>query len=479
MRTLTKTTPRQRYRRYCEDPPRWSCPTCLSLVYSHDLQCPDCGELMPPSGWPEKEELGVAELGTLYNDQYLITRIIEQAPQTALYRVISNRLIKDFAMRTLGAPPREDMSFEQLMDALVFHSMQLSGQETPHLVKIQDITLSPPPQQELHIVLDLLCGQQLEPFLRTKSLSLGQIKALMSQLILGLQNLHRKGLTHGDLTSATILVDELLPRHYYINITDPGLNHLIYSRADLVARRPQGAHSPEHQDLERPLTKASDIYCLGILFTQLLCAGKIVSLGQPLRDALKQHQPSASPDLRVQLCSWIEQLRAHDPTKRPTLEQLQHRLGQLPWRNNALAVMDAPPVKHNTSPRSASLPLRLIIALKDDQAAAALQERVNALAPSMRCITADASALKSASQEPSLYANLLILDASLTGSYDLTLFMQLQAQQQWPTIIALPRAEPQLELQLFKIGAIKTISLEDAAAINAAKIYTVIRRLSP
>lgn len=471
MPLITQTTPRKRYRRYCEAPPTHGCPRCLAVVYEGDEDCLECKHARPDQGWPTPSELDWPELGTTLHEHYLVTQVLNPHPSEPRYRVISTRMIKDFSLKLIKLS-EDPAQAQEAQRTLELHSLKLAKQETPHLIKLHDLAQTE--HNELLIVLDLLCGLTLEQHInRGLRFTTSQCQSLMKQLLQGLQNLHRQDLIHGALHPGGVMIDELLPGHLFAILTDPGINHLFHTRAQLAARTKPRFLCPEYAQEDQPLTMASDIYALGRLY-ELIILGEWTEAAPSLEDAINQHHPDIEETLTSSLAQLIEQMCAPEPSERLTIEQVQHKLEQMSWRLTTMEALDAPR-QAPPMPMRTTQPPHLVLAIRDKQLALALEENLIKQHPSWE-LTQLSSAQSVIELAQHRRIDLLLFDVHLNGSYDLTPYAQLQASHAIPTILAMPQADDRLEIQLMKFGAMNVISLADSRALNLAKLNAIVRR---
>lgn len=471
MPLITQTTPRKRYRRYCEAPPTHGCPHCLAVVYEEDSACLECKHARPPGGWPTPRELNWPELGSTLHGHYMVTQVLNPHSNEPRYRVISTRMIKDFSLKLikLGGDLAQAQEAQRRLE---LHSLKLAKQETPHLIKLHDLAKTQ--DHDLLIVLDLLCGITLEQHMRRGlRFTANQCQSLMKQLLQGLHNLHRQDLIHGAIYPGGVMIDELLPGHLFAVLTDPGINHLFHTRAQQAARSKPRYLSPEYTDALRPLTKASDIYALGKLY-EVIILGEREQTPRSLQEAILGDHPDIEETLATSLSQLIEQMCHPAPDQRPDVEQVQHKLEQMSWRLTTMEAIDAPR-QAPPMPMRTTQPPHLTIALRDQLLATSLETNLRRQHPSWE-ITQLNSAQSVIALAQHRRIDLLLFDVHLNGAYDLTPYAQLQASHAIPTILAMPQADDRLEIQLMKFGAMNVISLADSAALNLAKLNAIVRR---
>lgn len=147
----------------------------------------------------------------------------------------------------------------------VFHRelMTLVGIQHKNIVKYYDSCFEPP---TCYIITEFIEGVSLAALLK-KRLAMPPVvaAAIIVELLKGLDYLHLHDIIHGDLSSSNVLVGA----DGRIYLTDLGLAiHDQLERGYFTQGTP-GYFSPEHIT-SHPITKRSDIYCVGIILYELL-----------------------------------------------------------------------------------------------------------------------------------------------------------------------------------------------------------------
>lgn len=147
----------------------------------------------------------------------------------------------------------------------VFHRelMTLVGIKHKNIVKYYDSCFEPP---NCYIITEFIEGISLAALLK-KRIAMPPVVActIVVELLKGLDYLHLHDIIHGDLSSSNVLVGS----DGRIYLTDLGLAiHDKLERGYFTQGTP-GYFSPEHIT-SHPITKRSDIYCVGIILYELL-----------------------------------------------------------------------------------------------------------------------------------------------------------------------------------------------------------------
>ncbi|MGF1529377.1 MAG: serine/threonine-protein kinase [Candidatus Competibacterales bacterium] len=170
------------------------------------------------------------------------------------------------------------------------------------------------------IVMELVEGRSLSDYLSRRPLSLKAARALMMQLLSGLQYAHEKGVIHRDIKPGNVL----LLKGGVIKITDFGVARLANHMVTLAGHNAMGtpAYMAPEQLTGGEVTHGVDVYSAGVLFFELLCGTRPFS-GESLNEVVYQvvqGEPPAisslAPHLPPELDPLFARALAKDPADR-------------------------------------------------------------------------------------------------------------------------------------------------------------------
>ena len=183
-----------------------------------------------------------------------------------------------------------------------------------HLVNLQDHGQ----EGKLHwLAMDWVDGRPLSAVLaENKSTAPEQARTWTEQIVGGLEYLHGRGIIHRDLKPGNILVS----RNGLLQLSDMGIAKAVESGAYTAVTRTgavvgtEGYMSPE-QAQGMPLTPASDIYSLGVIWHELLTGRR-------------PHGPQLmlegwAPDCPSQWSECIKRCLSYSPSDRPTAAEVR------------------------------------------------------------------------------------------------------------------------------------------------------------
>ena len=129
-------------------------------------------------------------------------------------------------------------------------------------------------EKGLYIAMEFIHGVSLKQFILQHSLSMKRAIEIVLQVAYALHHLHSHGVIHRDLKPENILIDE----EGEIRVIDFGIAQL-HDEIEELSSSPKSAFlgtphymSPEQKENPAAATFASDIYSLGVILYELICA---------------------------------------------------------------------------------------------------------------------------------------------------------------------------------------------------------------
>jgi eukaryotic-like serine/threonine-protein kinase len=221
---------------------------------------------------------------------------------------------------------------------------------TLHDMGIEESTLAP------YLVMELIEGQSLEKLLSKGSIPVAGACAWAGQVALALETAHRRGVIHGDVKPANVLItQEGRPK-----LTDFGMARL--SRRDQVDTPLLGTPaywSPE-QIFGRPQDARSDIFSLGVVLYEMIsgispfAGASINAVCNNILSATPQPLAHVNPAIPSSLSELVDACLVKDPVKRiASAEALAEQL--FPHARKKPVAHTAPVVNPSLRDRAARL----------------------------------------------------------------------------------------------------------------------------
>ena len=172
----------------------------------------------------------------------------------------------------------------------------LAGLDHPHIARLFDAGVTGDGQP--YLALEYVEGVPLTVYCDERRLDIRARIALFQQVLGAVQYAHTNLVIHRDLKSSNILVStegqvRLLDFGIAKRITEGDTNETALTQLGGRAFTPAYA-SPE-QITGLPVTTASDVYALGVVFYELLCGRSPYALERPSRGALEDAILNAEP----------------------------------------------------------------------------------------------------------------------------------------------------------------------------------------
>ncbi|MEM7361183.1 MAG: protein kinase [Pseudomonadota bacterium] len=213
----------------------------------------------------EKHWASTTYVGRKIGD-YTIREVIYQGAVSAvLIATENNHVGREVAIKILSpfAPEsiKELFTLEQCAVLQLRHPYVISIYQTG-----MDIDQAP------YIVMELVDGVSLYEYCRIQKLSFMKRLALMEKICEALSYCHFRGISHGDIKSANILIvdDGTEPKPIIIDFGIATSLDFLPSHAELPKMGTPETMSPEHLDQVNRISESSDIYSLGMLLFGLL-----------------------------------------------------------------------------------------------------------------------------------------------------------------------------------------------------------------
>ncbi len=178
-----------------------------------------------------------------------------------------------------------------------------------------------------YLAMEFIAGQTLKEYLQQNSVSPDTSLRWIHELSEGMAYLHNQSVIHRDLKPSNIQVTWNEKHGRTLRLLDFGISLLRGQKTPEILGTLKYM-SPE-QFMNKPITPASDIYSLGLVFYEIL-AGVYPYEGNPGSHALdwkEVHQKSTPKQLRLQnipssICDMVMACLAKEPEKRPTALQI-------------------------------------------------------------------------------------------------------------------------------------------------------------
>ncbi len=200
----------------------------------------------------------------IISNRYHVKRKIGEGGMAKVYLAYDQQYERDVALKIL----KKENIDEKKIKSFKREARTLSLLDDPNIVSIYDVG----EENGIHYIAnEFVEGMTLKEYISTCApIPVEEIIKITSQILLGLEHAHNKGVVHKDIKSQNILLDS----RRNVKITDLGIADIIdeeVTRTQSLMGTPQYV-APEILNRDE-LTVQSDIYSVGILMYEM-CVGK-------------------------------------------------------------------------------------------------------------------------------------------------------------------------------------------------------------
>ena len=250
--------------------------------------------------------------------RYELQAELGRGGMAAVYRAVDSRTNREVALKLISQQLSRDPAFAA---RFAQEAKAVAALEHPNIVFLYD---SGEADGWLYLVMRYMKGGSIKEQISQGSLPLQQAYDVVQRIGGALDKAHSKGIVHGDLKPANILLDE--DQEPYLS--DFGIGRVVQSNPEFLAKIGQTvdtvAYMSPEQSLGKELDGRSDIYALGIVLYEMLTgihpfagtattASAMVAahVGEPVPDIVARN-PNLPPDLTA----IVQKAMAKDPAER-------------------------------------------------------------------------------------------------------------------------------------------------------------------
>ncbi len=256
---------------------------------------------------------------TVLNQRYRLEELIGSGGMATVYGGHDLLLDRPVAIKVLREPYANAPAFRE---RFVQEARAAARLDHPHIVHIYDVGEDTP--QHPYIVMELVKGEDLKNLIRReRPLPVSRALNLIRQVCAGVGYAHRAGLVHCDLKPQNILVTE----GGQIKVADFGIARAFRADAPASGERERVVWGSPHyiapeQAAGEPLTPASDVYSIGVVFYEMLTGVPPFHAQDPTELVLKhlrEHPPpltSLNPRVPPGLDWLVQKILTKEPTGR-------------------------------------------------------------------------------------------------------------------------------------------------------------------
>ena len=254
-------------------------------------------------------------IGKIVNERYEILERLGQGGMATVYRAKDLNLGREVAIKILHESIANDPDFRERFRR---EARAASVLNNPNIVQVYDFMESP---EGIYIVMELVRGEDLRTMLkRGGRLSLDRSLSVILDVLSALQEAHRHGLVHRDISARNVLIGD----NDGVKVSDFGIARVMGERTLTQAGELIGSVeyiSPEQANGEEAEFR-SDIYSVGVLLYQLLTGVLPFTADSAVKLAMRhiQDRPHPPSELRPEISKALDDIvmcaLAKDPQDR-------------------------------------------------------------------------------------------------------------------------------------------------------------------
>gem|GEM_PF-924252 len=274
-------------------------------------------------------------------DRYQILSTLASGGSGSVQQAWDTSMNRDVAIKRLNKDATG-------LDALLREARALYALRHPNIVTIHEYDSD---EQGAYLVMELIKGESLEQRLSHGPLDMPDFKALVKQTLEAIGTAHEAGLIHRDLKPENIMLPWNREGHFQVKLIDFGL-----AQQGGIQRSMTGSihYMAPEQFGSGHVDARTDLYALGCIYYQAL-SGQLPFPGEEKAQVITAHLypprvklADLRPDLRDELCTWVEWLMQVLPAARPAsaAEALLHfqNLGENLHVQTATGVPESAPI---------------------------------------------------------------------------------------------------------------------------------------
>jgi serine/threonine protein kinase len=333
-------------------------PLQLNAVHRHTDTCSTCqrllGEVAQALDAEPSPESGRTSWNTVFQPhalvakRYRIVRLVARGGMGEVYEAFDTSLNERVALKTVTSTACDNARAVRALKAEVLHARRITH---PNVCRIFDFGTHVMEHSagEIHfLVMEFIDGECLGKMLRASgALSVEDAVCVARQLLLGLRAAHNAGILHRDFKSENVILRTDGNGQLSPVILDFGLAKALNESGNIATTQ---THSHEmvgtisymapEQIEGSPLSRASDLYALGVVWFEMLTGRLPFEAASPAASALARlHRDAEAPSSIVpKVPKWLDTI-----VLRCLSRQRGERFGTAQQVLDALAAADLNP----------------------------------------------------------------------------------------------------------------------------------------
>ena len=258
------------------------CPKCQFDNSSDSKFCKECGSQLRPA-----EEISITRtivktadelpIGSIFAEKYRVLGELGRGGMGVVYKAEDLKLKRFVAIKLL---PSELARDEESKERFIQEAQAAAALSHPNICTIYEVEEA---DEKSYIAMEYIEGESLREKTVKSSLGIEEVLDIAVQTASGLEEAHKKGITHRDIKSANIMVDE----KGQAKIMDFGLAKVAGGALITKEARPMGtvAYMSPEQARGEDVDHRTDIWALGVVIYEMM-SGQFPFLGDDVASVL-------------------------------------------------------------------------------------------------------------------------------------------------------------------------------------------------
>ena len=260
----------------------------------------------------DEAESGLDDLDGKQLGPYRVTAVLGQGGMAAVYKAYQPGMDRFVALKIL---PRQLATDPQFSGRFKQEAKVIAKLQHPHILPVYDFGEA---GGYTYLVMPLIETGTLANLVRDRSLSLQQIRSVISQVGDALDYAHSRGLVHRDVKPSNVLIDE----RGNCLLADFGIAKIVEGSAKFTASGGilgTPAYMSPEQGMGLPADRRSDIYSLGVILYELTTGRVPFEAETPIAVMIKHIYDALPPPraLNPALPEAVEQVIQKSLAKKP------------------------------------------------------------------------------------------------------------------------------------------------------------------
>ena len=272
------------------------CPQCKKENPELGAKCPRCQDRYYVYDEAADEAERDPYIGQKAADKYVVIARISEGGMGTVYRALQLPVEREVAFKVLRAELEDN---DEVRNRFIREARAVSKINHPNIITLHDFGFDA--SDYPYMVMEYAPGQSLDEWIYQEDIGLERVIHVLRQILSALADAHEQGVVHRDLKPENIMVTGTGTDDDFIKLLDFGIARLVNEQATEGLTREGEVFgtphymSPEQAEGETGIGPPADVYALGIMLYEMLCAETPFDAPKPLSILFKQINEELPP----------------------------------------------------------------------------------------------------------------------------------------------------------------------------------------